>query len=63
MYCPCLGCSFISRESSPLLWASTYQAGEHVGNTGKLQEVRHDVGKQRAQQHLLCLLFTGLQLP
>jgi hypothetical protein len=32
-------CSFISRESSPLLWASTYQAGEHVGSSAKAQEV------------------------
>lgn len=23
--------SFIDRDASPLLWASTYQAGEHVG--------------------------------
>jgi hypothetical protein len=35
----CCTCSFISRESSPLLWASTYQAGEHVGDSSKLQEV------------------------
>lgn len=35
----CGTCSFISRESSPLLWASTYQAGEHVGDSSKLQEV------------------------
>lgn len=31
--------SFITCESLPLLWASTYQAGEYVGSSAKAQEV------------------------
>lgn len=38
--CCCLFlCSFISKDSSPLLWASTYQAGEHLGSSGNGHEV------------------------
>lgn len=34
-------CSFISKEQAPLLWASTYQAGEQLGDSDKAKKVRH----------------------
>lgn len=39
------------REQAPLLWASTYQAGEHVGSSGKTQEVCGHVGTIYGHEH------------
>lgn len=51
--------SFISCESSPLLWASTYQAGEHVGDSSKLQESSSEAERALYGYKAQCGLLSG----
>jgi 2-phosphoglycerate kinase len=50
-------CSFISKEQAPLLWASTYQAGEQLGDSQKAKKVHHIMAAvaQAAGLHMYAL--------